>query len=124
MSVCGSVKLLVTSSLSLQLAVDVQVPPCFGGLGGQAVFIDTEGTFVTQRVVDMAAAAVHHCSLLAEDDEQRAAMTTFTVETILSNIFLVTSHLLSLTLSPARTALIGSLPHRCVAMTTRSCWRS
>lgn len=53
------------------------------------VYIDTEGTFVLQRVVDIAAAAVRHCSLLVEDDEQRAAIETFTVETILSNIFLV-----------------------------------
>ncbi|XP_074537696.1 DNA repair protein RAD51 homolog 3 [Halichoeres trimaculatus] len=77
------------TQLCFQLAVDVQVPPCFGGLGGQVVFIDTEGSFLLQRIVDVAAAAVQHCSLLAEDDEQRVAMTTFSVDTILSNIFLV-----------------------------------
>ncbi|CAJ1085691.1 DNA repair protein RAD51 homolog 3 [Xyrichtys novacula] len=80
------------TQLCLQLAVDVQVPPCFGGVGGQVVFIDTEGTFLLQRVTDMAAAAVQHCALLVEDDEQRVAMTTFSVETILSNIFLVCCH--------------------------------
>lgn len=69
--------------------MDVQVPQCFGGVGGQAVYIDTEGSFLLQRVLDIAAAAVRHCSLLVEDDEQRVAMETFTVETILSNIFLV-----------------------------------
>lgn len=69
--------------------MDVQVPQCFGGVGGQAVYIDTEGSFLLQRVLDIAAAAVRHCSLLVEDDEQRFAMETFTVETILSNIFLV-----------------------------------
>lgn len=53
------------------------------------VYIDTEGTFVLQRVVDIAAAAVRHCSLLAEDEEQCAAMHMFNVETILSSIFLV-----------------------------------
>ncbi|XP_020513814.1 DNA repair protein RAD51 homolog 3 [Labrus bergylta] len=80
------------TQLCLQLAVDVQVPPCFGGVGGQAVFIDTAGSFLLQRVVDIAAAAVQHCSLLVEDDEQRVAMTTFSVENILSNIFLVRCH--------------------------------
>lgn len=75
--------------VSLQLAVDVQVPQCFGGLGGQVVYIDTEGSFLVQRVVDLASAAVRHCALLAEDDEQKTAMATFTVETILSNMFLV-----------------------------------
>lgn len=53
------------------------------------VYIDTEGSFVLQRVIDVATAAVRHCSLLAEDEEQRAAMQTFNVETILSSIFLV-----------------------------------
>lgn len=53
------------------------------------VYIDTEGSFLLQRVVDIATAGVRHCSLLAEDDEQRVAMETFTVETILSNMFLV-----------------------------------
>ncbi|XP_035512200.1 DNA repair protein RAD51 homolog 3-like [Morone saxatilis] len=76
----------------LQLAVDVQVPQCFGGVGGQVVYIDTEGGFLLQRVVDIATAAVRHCSLLVEDDEQRVAMETFTMETILSNMFLVRCH--------------------------------
>lgn len=77
-------------ALSLQLAVDVQVPQCFGGLGAQAVYVDTEGSFLLQRLVDLAAAAVTHCSLLVEDEEQRVAMETFTVETVLSNVFVVT----------------------------------
>ncbi|XP_022619642.1 DNA repair protein RAD51 homolog 3-like [Seriola dumerili] len=77
------------TQLCLQLAVDVQVPQCFGGVGGQVMYIDTEGSFLLERVIDMATAAVRHCSLLVEDDEQRVAMTTFTVETILSDIFLV-----------------------------------
>ncbi|XP_061746030.1 DNA repair protein RAD51 homolog 3-like [Nerophis ophidion] len=89
--VCGAPGVGKTQ-LCLQLAVDVQVPACFGGLGGQAVFIDTEGSFVVQRVVDIAAAAVRHCSLLADDADQRDAMTTFNVDNILSNIFLVRCH--------------------------------
>lgn len=56
------------------------------------VYIDTEGSFLLQRVVDIAAAAVRHCSLLVEDEEQGVAMKTFTVETILSDMFLVTDH--------------------------------
>ncbi|XP_068588199.1 DNA repair protein RAD51 homolog 3 [Cebidichthys violaceus] len=89
--ICGAPGVGKTQ-LCLQLAVDVQVPQCFGGVGGQVVYIDTEGSFLLQRVVDIAAAAVQHCSLLVEDDEQRVAMTTFTVETILSNTFLVRCH--------------------------------
>jgi len=51
----------------MQLAVDVQIPVCFGGLGGKALYVDTEGSFLVQRVADMAKAAVQHCTLLAED---------------------------------------------------------
>lgn len=54
--------------VSVQLAVDVQIPVCFGGLGGEAVFIDTEGGFVVQRLVGVAEAAVEHCAALAEDE--------------------------------------------------------
>ncbi|XP_049608797.1 DNA repair protein RAD51 homolog 3 isoform X1 [Syngnathus scovelli] len=89
--ICGAPGVGKTQ-LCLQLAVDVQVPPCFGGLGGQVVFIDTEGSFMVQRAVDLAAATVRHCTLLAEGAEQRDAASTFTVETILSNIFLVRCH--------------------------------
>ncbi|CAG07273.1 unnamed protein product, partial [Tetraodon nigroviridis] len=89
--VCG-VPGVGKTQLCLQLAVDVQVPHCFGGLGAQVVYVDTEGGFRLQRLLDLAAAAVNHCSLLAEDQEQRVAMETFTVETILSNVFVVRCH--------------------------------
>lgn len=65
------------------------MPRCFGGIGAQVVYIDTEGSFLTQRVVDLATAAVNHCSLLVDDHEQRIAMETFTVESILSDLFVV-----------------------------------
>ncbi len=42
------------SQLALQMAVNVQMPRDKGGLGGKAVFIDTEGTFRPERVQQMA----------------------------------------------------------------------
>ncbi|MFT7797028.1 DNA repair protein RAD51 homolog 3 isoform X1 [Arapaima gigas] len=89
--VCGAPGVGKTQ-LCIQLAVDVQIPVCFGGLGGHAVYIDTEGSFLVQRAVDMAEAAVQHCSMLAEDTEQREALKGFTVESILSNLFLFRCH--------------------------------
>ncbi|XP_067113616.1 DNA repair protein RAD51 homolog 3 [Osmerus mordax] len=89
--VCGAPGIGKTQ-LCIQLAVDVQIPVCFGGLGGKAVFIDTEGSFFVQRVVDLAQAAVEHCALLAEDMEQREALKEFTVETVLSNLFVFRCH--------------------------------
>lgn len=65
---------------SMQLAVDVQIPECFGGVAGEAVFIDTEGTFMVDRVVDIAAACVRHCHLIAEAQQEEG--------TLLSHFFL------------------------------------
>lgn len=77
------------TQLCLQLAADVQIPECFGGLGAQCLFVDTEGTFFLQRFKEIAAAVVRHCSMLTETQEQQEAMRTFTLEQILSNLFVV-----------------------------------
>lgn len=45
------------SQLAHQLAVNVQLPKEKGGLGGKAIFIDTEGTFRPERIQQMAEAA-------------------------------------------------------------------
>jgi DNA repair protein RadA len=42
------------SQLGLQLAVTVQLPKEKGGLGKKALFIDTEGTFRPERIMEMA----------------------------------------------------------------------
>ncbi|XP_015223311.2 DNA repair protein RAD51 homolog 3 isoform X2 [Lepisosteus oculatus] len=89
--ICGAPGVGKTQ-LCVQLAVDVQIPPCFGGLGGQAVYVDTEGSFLVQRAVDLAEAAVQHCGAVAGDAEQQEAMKEFTVETILSQLFLFRCH--------------------------------
>lgn len=51
---------------SMQLSVDVTIPECFGGLHGQAIYIDTEGSFVAQRIGQIAQATVNHCQLIAK----------------------------------------------------------
>ena len=53
------------TQLGIQLAVDVQIPVVFGGLGGKAVYIDTEGSFMIDRVQDIASAAVRHIASVA-----------------------------------------------------------
>ena len=47
------------------MAVDTQIPECLGGLGGDVVFIDTEGSFIVDRLVDVATATVEHWQNLA-----------------------------------------------------------
>ncbi|MEM2954803.1 MAG: DNA repair and recombination protein RadA, partial [Candidatus Nanoarchaeia archaeon] len=45
------------TQLGFQLAVNVQLPKEKGGLEGQTIFIDTEGTFRPERIVQIAKAA-------------------------------------------------------------------
>ncbi len=52
----------------MQLGVDVQIPDCFGGLDSEAVYIDTEGSFIVERLVDIATATVTHCEKIAQMD--------------------------------------------------------
>ncbi|KAL9826519.1 DNA repair protein RAD51 homolog 3 [Geothlypis trichas] len=87
--ICGAPGVGKTQ-LCMQLAVDVQIPECFGGVAGEAVFIDTEGSFMVDRVVDIAAACVKHCHLIAEaqqEEDHGKALETFSVENILSHIY-------------------------------------
>ncbi|KAM8797207.1 DNA repair protein RAD51 homolog 3 [Eudromia elegans] len=87
--ICGAPGVGKTQ-LCMQLAVDVQIPECFGGLAGEAVFIDTEGSFMVDRVADIAAACVQHCQLIAEahqEEDYLKALETFSLESILSHIY-------------------------------------
>ncbi|XP_044286061.1 DNA repair protein RAD51 homolog 3 isoform X2 [Varanus komodoensis] len=82
------------TQLCMQLAVDVQIPECFGGLAGEAIFIDTEGSFMVDRVADMASACVQHCRLIAElhPEDHMTALGTFSLENILSHIYYIRCH--------------------------------
>lgn len=44
------------SQLAFQLCVNAQIPTEQGGLGGEVLFLDTEGTFRPERIVQMATA--------------------------------------------------------------------
>ncbi|CAN0889839.1 DNA repair protein RAD51 homolog 3 [Linum grandiflorum] len=44
------------TQLGIQLAINVQIPPSCGGLGGKAIYIDTEGSFMVERVLQIAEA--------------------------------------------------------------------
>lgn len=54
------------SSFSIQLAVDATIPVSFGGCGSEAIYIDTEGSFVTERVVQIANATIRHIQAVAD----------------------------------------------------------
>lgn len=55
------------TQLSMQLAVDVSIPAALGGLEGRCVYIDSEGSFTIERVVEMASALAGHLSEAAAE---------------------------------------------------------
>ena len=80
----------------IQLCCSVQIPAPFGGHDGQAVYVDTEGSFMAERAADVAAATVEHLGAIAraspEDQGMADAMASFTVERVLERIHLFRCH--------------------------------
>lgn len=75
----------------LQLSVDVQIPPCLGGVGGATVYFDVEGTFFPQRLEQIAKASVEHCHLIASSSGKNDFITSvnkYTLDKVMSNIYL------------------------------------
>ncbi|XP_071699648.1 DNA repair protein RAD51 homolog 3 [Rutidosis leptorrhynchoides] len=52
----GGVPGIGKTQMGIQLAVNVQIPYDYGGLGGKAVYIDTEGSFMVERALQLAEA--------------------------------------------------------------------
>lgn len=40
----------------MQLCVNVQIPKSIGGMGGEALYVDSEGSFIAERVAQIAEA--------------------------------------------------------------------
>ena len=83
------------TQVSMQLSVDVSIPECFGGLGSEAVYIDTEGSFMVDRVMDIAKATVAHCKDIAQaerNQEQVQRMKTYTAESVLDGVHYFRCH--------------------------------
>ncbi|XP_047334763.1 DNA repair protein RAD51 homolog 3 [Impatiens glandulifera] len=85
----GGVPGIGKTQLGIQLAVNVQIPVCYGGLGGKAVYIDTEGSFMVERALQI----VDGCLLdmLQPNDFSRkknqASKTRLQPKDFLENIF-------------------------------------
>lgn len=58
----GGVPGIGKTQLGIQLAVNVQMPSYCGGLGGKAIYIDTEGSFMGERAQEIAEACVEDIS--------------------------------------------------------------
>lgn len=62
--ICGTPGVGKTQ-FGMQLAVDVQIPNEFGGVGGEALYIDTEGSLTVERLSQLCAAVVEHLQKIA-----------------------------------------------------------
>ncbi|GAQ78819.1 hypothetical protein KFL_000190370 [Klebsormidium nitens] len=77
------------TQLGIQLAISVQRPEELGGLAGEAVYIDTEGSFMVERVLEMAdawLADVRREALSAQEPHLEASTSGLSAETVLSSI--------------------------------------
>ncbi|KAJ1413613.1 Rad51/DMC1/RadA [Sesbania bispinosa] len=54
----GGVPGIGKTQFGIQLAVNVQIPLEYGGLDGKAIYIDTEGSFMVERVLQIAEACI------------------------------------------------------------------
>lgn len=57
------------TTLCCQLALDVQIPAHLGGLESECLFIDTENTFVKERVKSMAEDCASHCKKIERSSQ-------------------------------------------------------
>jgi len=98
------------TQLAMQLAVNASLPRQFGGLEGQCIYIDTEGSFSPQRCYDMAQSLVQHVQgTIRRRKRQTGAVVPslpswFNAETILEGIHVYRVHD-----EAAQTAVISSL---------------
>lgn len=85
----GGVPGIGKTQLGIQLAINVQIPANYGGLGGKAVYIDTEGSFMVERALQLAEACIEdmreYDSFLRK--ENRSYQFEMQPNDFLSNIF-------------------------------------
>lgn len=76
-----------------QLAVDAHIPECFGGVEGETVYIDTEGSLVIDRLSEIAKAAVAHChQVTVSPGTNKPSQIDLSVEKILKGIHIYHCH--------------------------------
>ena len=65
------------TQLGMQLAINVQMPRSFGGVGGEAIYIDTEGSFIADRAAQIADAMVSRLRAHAANGSSQESLLHF-----------------------------------------------
>lgn len=104
------------TQLAMQLSVDARLPTEYGGVAGEAVYIDTEGNFSPERCFTMAHALVDHVRKSKKRRQNNAnnqyhrplpsIPDWFEPETIMKGIHVYRAHD-----EAAQTAIITALPN-------------
>ncbi|CAG8511154.1 12227_t:CDS:10 [Acaulospora morrowiae] len=76
------------TQLGIQLSVNVQIPRSMSGAEGEAIYIDTEGSFIVQRVVEIANGTIEK---LNESSDGKNDL-PLDLETVLSRIHYFRAH--------------------------------
>jgi RecA/RadA recombinase len=75
------------TQLAMQLCVDAHLPIAFGGVDGDSIYIDTEGSFSPERCWDMAKALYDHLQgSVRRSGGKKQLPENFSVESILDSI--------------------------------------
>jgi len=100
------------TQLAMQLCVDARLPTSFGGVAGESVYIDTEGSFSPERCYTMAKALVEHVQRSSQNRRAKSPQISipdlpswFQAENILDGIHVYRVHD-----EAAQAATIYSLP--------------
>eukprot|EP01084_Bolivina_argentea_P075149 136254_1 len=83
------------TQMCFQLALDVQIPASMGGVQGEAIYIDSEGSLSADRLAEMADAIVAHLKKVARTIPKPGMQTVaagVTRETLLSGIHSIRVH--------------------------------
>ncbi|KAG6545859.1 hypothetical protein Mapa_012820 [Marchantia paleacea] len=83
------------TQLGIQLVVNVQIPAELGGMGGHAIYIDTEGSFMVERAVQMIESCVVEImrkALLDPQVDMEALKSEANVDKFLSHIYYFRIH--------------------------------
>ena len=72
---------LTSKSFRIQLAVNTTIPEKFGGVEGESIYIDTEGSFVAARASEIATGLVTHLNNATSSESNN-----ITTDKILSQI--------------------------------------
>ena len=109
------------TQLAMQLALDARIPAVFNGLAGECIYIDTEGSFMVERAMQIADGIVSHLRYMAQRDEcaeQMAAAAALDASALLDGIHYYRVHDAAELLAAVRAlpALVVSRPIRAVVV--------